>query len=42
MQMNQHSDNAIAKDWDAARSSLLSNERPFLEHLMDNLSRHSA
>lgn len=37
--MNRHSYNAIAKDWDAARSSLLPYERPFLERLMNNLAR---
>ncbi len=42
MKMNQHSYNAIANDWDAARSSLLPYERPFLERLMNNLSRHPA
>jgi hypothetical protein len=41
MQMNRNSYNAIAKDWDAARSSLLPYERPFLERLL-NMLRPSA
>lgn len=37
--MNRRSYNAIAKDWDAARSSLFPHEIPFLEHLTSNLVR---
>jgi ubiquinone/menaquinone biosynthesis C-methylase UbiE len=37
--MNRHSYNAIAKDWDAARSRLLPYERPFLKRLTNNLPR---
>ncbi|MGB5241123.1 MAG: class I SAM-dependent methyltransferase [Prochlorococcaceae cyanobacterium] len=35
--MNRRSYNAIAKDWDSARSSLLPYEIPFLERLTSNL-----
>jgi hypothetical protein len=33
--MNRHSDNATAKDWEAARLRLPPDELPFLERLMD-------
>ena len=37
--MNRRSYNAIAKDWDAARSTLFPYEHRFLEHLTNHLPR---
>jgi SAM-dependent methyltransferase len=39
--LNCHSYNAIWKDWDAARSTLLPYERAFLEKLTSGLPRHA-
>ena len=39
--MNRHSYNAIAKDWDQARSALLPSERRFLDRLTGRLHRSS-
>jgi len=35
--MNRHSYNAIANEWDAARSTLFDHETPFLDRLLINL-----